>query len=45
MGHGISDEQIADILGWQCENVVAIRRRYVDRDRIARGIADRLAGL
>jgi integrase len=44
MGHGISDEQIA-IQGLQCENVVAIRRRYVDRDRIARGIADRLAGL
>jgi len=42
MANGLSDEQIADMLGWQTENVLKIRRRYVDRDRIARGIAERL---
>lgn len=43
MLHGLSDEQIADIMGWSTvEDVTKIRRRYVDRDRIALGIVARL---
>jgi hypothetical protein len=42
MADGLGDDQIADMLGWQTENGLKIRRRYVDRDRIARGIAERL---
>ena len=43
MGRGLSDEQIADVMGWESKDVAKIRRRYVDRDLIAQQIADRLA--
>jgi hypothetical protein len=36
------EKHLNDLRG---KNVVAIRCRYGDRDRIARGIADRPAGL
>jgi integrase len=43
MANGLSDEQIADMMGWsEVEDVSKIRRRYVDRDRVARGIVARL---
>ena len=43
MGRGLSDEQIADVMGWESKDVARVRRRYVDRERIALMIADRLA--
>lgn len=38
----LTDEEVADIMGWEPEQVRAIRKRYVDRERIARGIVARL---
>lgn len=42
MAKGLSDEEIADIMGWDTEDVRKIRRRYVDRDKIATLIAARI---
>lgn len=39
----LTDEEVADIMAWEPDRVRAIRKRYVDRTRIARGIADRMA--
>ena len=39
---GLSDEQVAEILGWEPAQVTRIRKRYVDRDRIAQGIIAQL---
>lgn len=38
----MSDDQIGDILGWEGDDVAKIRRRYVDRDRLARALVERL---
>lgn len=43
MAKGLTDEEIADIMGWsEVDDVRKIRRRYVDRDRIAIDLAARL---
>ena len=39
---GLTDEQTAEILGWDPGRVTRIRRRYVDRERIARGVIAKL---
>jgi hypothetical protein len=33
---------VADIMGWAPDQVRAIRKRYVDRERIARAIVARM---
>lgn len=38
----MSDDQIGDILGWEGDDVAKIRRRYVDRDKIALALVERL---
>lgn len=38
----LSDEEIAEIMGWDPKRVTRIRRRYVDRERIARGVVARI---
>lgn len=38
----MSDEEVADIMGWEPQRVRAIRKRYVDRERIAKGIIARM---
>lgn len=38
----LTDEEVADIMGWEPDQVRAIRKRYVDRERIARGIVARM---
>lgn len=40
----MSDDQLGDILGWEGEDVAKIRRRYVDRDRLARALVERIGG-
>lgn len=38
----LTDEEVADIMGWEPTRVRTIRKRYVDRERIALGIAARI---
>lgn len=38
----LTDEEIADIMAWEPAQVRAIRKRYVDRERIAQSIVARL---
>ncbi|WP_337189141.1 tyrosine-type recombinase/integrase [Phenylobacterium sp.] len=38
----LTDEEIADIMAWEPERVRAIRKRYVDRNRIVEGIIARI---
>lgn len=38
----LTDEEIADIMAWEPARVRQIRKRYVDRDRIAKGIVARM---
>jgi integrase len=38
----VTDEQIADIVGWELARVRDIRKHYVDASRIARGVATKL---
>lgn len=40
---GFSDGEIADVVGWTAERVAAIRLRYVDRARVSKARAERLA--
>lgn len=40
---GLTDQEIADILGWSSKDVSTIRVKYVDQARIVVGIAERLA--
>lgn len=42
MVEGLSDGQIADIMGWETDDVAQIRRRYVDRDRVSMILAARI---
>lgn len=39
---GLSDETIAEILGWEPNRVRAIRRYYVDHERIAQSVIEQL---
>jgi integrase len=46
MKAGLTDEQVADVMGWSPEQVRGIRRVYVDQGQIAVAIGERLrAGL
>lgn len=38
----LTDEEVADIMAWEPERIRAIRKRYVDRARIAQGIVARI---
>lgn len=38
----LTDEEVADIMAWEPERIRAIRKRYVDRTRIAQGIVARI---
>lgn len=38
----VTDEEMADLMGWEVEHCRAIRKRYVDASRIARGIVARI---
>lgn len=38
----LEDEEVADIMGWEPDQVRAIRKRYVDRARIAEAIVARM---
>jgi integrase len=38
----VTDEEVADIMAWEVANCRAIRKRYVDTSRIARGIVARI---
>lgn len=40
---GFTDAEIADIIGWSADRIAAIRLRYVDRTRVAKARAERLA--
>ena len=39
---GLSDEEAADIMAWEPQRCRAIRKRYVDPARIAKGIMARM---
>ena len=39
---GLTDQEIADILGWNTKDVASIRVRYVDQARVVVAIAERL---
>jgi len=39
---GFSNEQIAEVFGWTPDDVNQIRRHYVDRENIARGVIEQL---
>lgn len=45
MATGLSDEMIADMMGWETDDVKKIRKRYVDRDRVALLIAAKIGRL
>lgn len=40
---GFTDQQVAVVTGWTAEKIAAIRARYVDRERVARAMAEQLA--
>ncbi len=40
---GLTDQEIADILGWNTKDVAAIRVKYVDQARVVIAIGERLA--
>ncbi len=40
---GLTDQEIADILGWGTKDVAAIRVRYVDQTRVVVALAERIA--
>lgn len=40
---GLTDEQIAEILGWSTKDVASIRNRYVDQTRVVIAIGEKLA--
>lgn len=41
---GMTDPEIAYITGWETARIAAIRARYVDRARVAKGLAKKLGG-
>lgn len=40
---GLTDQEIADILGWDTKDVAAIRSKYVDQARVVIAIGERIA--
>lgn len=42
--HGLSDEVVADIVGWEIAKVRNIRKHYVDPSRVVRGIIKQVEG-
>lgn len=40
---GLTDQEIADILGWDTKDVASIRVRYVDQARVVVALADRIS--
>lgn len=40
---GLTDQEIADILGWTTKDVAAIRVKYVDQARVVIALAERIA--
>lgn len=40
---GLTDQEIADVMGWSPEQVGTIRRTYVDQTRVVVAIGDRIA--
>lgn len=40
---GFTDTEIAAVMGWRAERIAAIRARYVDRSRVIRALAERMA--
>lgn len=40
---GLTDQEIADILGWNTKDVAAIRMKYVDQARVVVAIAERIS--
>lgn len=40
---GFSDPQIAAVMGWTAERIATIRARYVDRERVARAMAEKMS--
>jgi len=40
---GLTDQEIADILGWTTKDVAAIRIKYVDQARVVVAMAERIA--
>jgi integrase len=40
---GLTDEEIADIVGWDTKDIASIRARYADQSRVVIAIGERLA--
>lgn len=40
---GLTDQEIADIVGWDMSDIASIRRRYADNSRVVIAIAERIA--
>lgn len=40
---GLTDQEVADIVGWKTKDIAQIRRRYVDSERVVISIAERLS--
>ena len=40
----MTDQEIADILGWATKDVASIRVKYVDHARVMADLAERLSG-
>lgn len=40
---GFTDPQIAAVMGWTAERIGSIRARYVDRERVARAMAEKMS--
>jgi len=43
-GAGLTDEEVADIMGWSPQQVAAIRRVYVDQARVIVALGQRIRG-
>lgn len=43
MTKGVTDEEIADVLGWKSKEIAQIRRRYVDQERVVISITERFS--
>ena len=39
---GLTDEEVGEMVGWEPKRVLQVRRRYVDRNQIAKGIIARI---
>lgn len=43
MMRGVTDQDIAEVLGWKTKDVAQIRRRYVDSERVVISISERFS--